>query len=55
MRNPSNIIGSDGLSEDGVTTNLPTIITRNFVGQSYTFGGLTLFGGFGNGSDADDS
>ena len=48
-------IGLDGLSDNGVLDNLATIITRNFVGQSYTYGGLTLYGGFGNGNASDDN
>jgi len=54
MRNISGIGGHGGSSIDGNISYLPTIIGRNYLGQSYTFGELTLYGGFGNGSDSDD-
>lgn len=54
-RHSSDQIGDDGLSVDGNIQSLTDIINNNFVGRSFTYGGLTTYGGFGNGNASDDN
>ena len=57
-------VGDDGSSLDGIVegivnnsylSSFTNITNNNFVGRSFTYGGMTTFGGFGNGNAVDDA